>query len=70
MKNLTPLQQSDFLMDELCRKRLLVPVRASRSAYVFPHRSLVEYLTAVLLARLVDNRRGKQLGIDSVKMQI
>lgn len=51
LKNLTPAQQADYLLDELRRKRLLVPATDKPATDVVPHRSILEYLTACALAR-------------------
>ena len=48
--NLTPRAQASYLLDELCKKRLLIPADAGKSAYVAPHRSVLEFLTGCALA--------------------
>src|SRR6185437_4632039 len=48
-------KQAESLIEELVGKRVLVPVDASRSGYVFAHRSMVEYLAACELARLLES---------------
>ncbi len=51
VKNVTPYQQADYLLDELKRKRLLVPATEQPATYVVPHRSILEYLVALHLAK-------------------
>ncbi len=58
LKNLTPAQQADYLLDELKRKRLLVPATDQPATYVVPHRSILEYLTARALAHHLTPSQG------------
>lgn len=45
------LLNADPLLEELSRKRMLIPFRADRSSYYIPqHRSILEYFTASALA--------------------
>jgi hypothetical protein len=37
-------------LDEIQRKRILIPADAAKAAYVVPHRSLLEFLTGSALA--------------------
>ncbi len=60
LRNLTPVQQADYLIEELCRKRVLVPLTRDRGAYVVPHRSFLEYLTACWLTERINSPEGKQ----------
>ena len=49
LAGVSPRQQAVYLLDELCRKRLLVPLGPRRALHVFPHRSLHEFLAGVHL---------------------
>jgi hypothetical protein len=51
-----PKVNPTVVLDELIRKRFLVPIDAGRSAYVFPHRSLLEYLAGWKLADLANTQ--------------
>jgi len=57
---LNPSERAGYLLDELTRKRLLAPLTRNRDAYVFPHRSILEYLAACSLAELVNDPKGRQ----------
>jgi antitoxin component of RelBE/YafQ-DinJ toxin-antitoxin module len=58
--NLNPGQQAVLLLDELRKKRLLIPLTSTRSVYVAPHRSFIEYFAACMLAdEVVSNDAGK-----------
>jgi hypothetical protein len=56
--NLSPRQQATCLLEELLRKRLLVPWGADRSVFVAPHRSILEFLTAWALTEPVNAAAG------------
>jgi hypothetical protein len=51
-EHLSPVGQADELIDELEKRRLLVPVGAS-ARWMFSHRSIAEFLAARYLARRV-----------------
>jgi len=57
---LNPSERAGYLLDELREKRLLAPLTRKRDAYVFPHRSILEYLAACSLAELVNDPKGRR----------
>lgn len=60
LTHVAPMQQADFLINELCHKRLLIPDAASRGGYVVPHRSILEYFAGYELARRFGSLPVKQ----------
>ncbi|MBN1675668.1 MAG: HEAT repeat domain-containing protein [Kiritimatiellae bacterium] len=66
LATLTPRQQAGFLIDELRQKRVLTPRSPTREDYLAPHRSILEYLAARALARVVNDpeRNGWEGSVD------
>ncbi len=66
LRAISPMQQAEFLLEELRKKGLLLPIDRGRSVYAMLHPSFSEYLLASAFVAGIENHRT--LSIDGVSI--